>query len=929
MKTTKREREGADRLDAYVDAPDGGEGVIPEAPVVDTLLRCATGTTPSPEFVERLSARLREEPPLVSQPRGPAVASRWVRQLFAGGRTMRKGMTWAALAAALILALVLPLVFEDGQVPPPLPRLMHASAAAMPRTSTTVLDGLLGGASLSLATELPQAPAEAPVYAVQQNLIATPEEALAWAREFGLSHPRVYRDPRFSEILVVRGDDGRHLIFRQGGPVNEISYGDDRAVVLAEGEPLSFDEATRVAVAFLEEHGLLPAAYRLQEPGHFSHLPERPIRAVEVVPLLDGYPVMGTRAHTQVIVDYSSRVLHATLPTFTFESRHSYPLRSAQEAYAALTGEGEGGIFRLDVEQHTPPAPDVRRYHPEVDHSVGDAVAVTGWAQVLVAEGAVQPLEEGDLFAQIIAHNGARYLLTGPRVTELAEVGPDHLRVSGTLVAQRGTQRWELALREWEVISSGPQTCRVGTLARKEGGAWLLPDEGAAQPESGRYRLPGAPEELESGERIEVCAQQWPVDGGDVEWLNITSPPISEQAPPGSISTSVVVEAQVVKETSAPAPTPTPAAMTTSSPRTHVVQEGETLSAIAGQYEVTVEALLEANDLSPDSGFSSGQHLVIPDPQAVEAPAPSWTYVSAPEGDLRVTPPFEIGQRVEITGVVRATRYVNGDERHVYAQLDVEPDVTLPPYPVTGSQELLEALAQHHPLHVRVWGEVVPSEQVNSPRALPANAGQAIAVEGFEKLWPGEQVQGFLGHVEVATLGDRQVVVFTDHATEQRYVVAQFLVVGDFLTPGRVPLLDFEQIFVAGAVGSGRTYADLPLIRFISGKGGARTEAATSPDQFPLNASPTIVREDEARPDSPQGPFVVDRVELAYYYEPSAPYPTTAPDGTPLTPEPVEQLIQPVWIFHGHNPDGTESFIAYVQAVREEHVAGVPSTNNR
>jgi hypothetical protein len=33
------------------------------------------------------------------------------------------------------------------------------------------------------------------------------------------------------------------------------------------------------------------------------------------------------------------------------------------------------------------------------------------------------------------------------------------------------------------------------------------------------------------------------------------------------------------------------------------------------------------------------------------------------------------------------------------------------------------------------------------------------------------------------------------------------------------------------------------------------------------------------------------------------------------------------WVFHGHNADGTVTFTAYMQAVREEHVARAARTS--
>ena len=51
--------------------------------------------------------------------------------------------------------------------------------------------------------------------------------------------------------------------------------------------------------------------------------------------------------------------------------------------------------------------------------------------------------------------------------------------------------------------------------------------------------------------------------------------------------------------------------------------------------------------------------------------------------------------------------------------------------------------------------------------------------------------------------------------------------------------------------------------------------------------------------------FVVESVELVYY--------------VPQSPS-VEPIVQPVWIFEGHNAAGTIHFVAHVQAVTEEHL---------
>jgi len=61
--------------------------------------------------------------------------------------------------------------------------------------------------------------------------------------------------------------------------------------------------------------------------------------------------------------------------------------------------------------------------------------------------------------------------------------------------------------------------------------------------------------------------------------------------------------------TSAPDPTPEPRAVIT-----HTVQPGDTLAKIAAEFGVTVEEIVEANDIEDPSLINVGQVLVIPKP---------------------------------------------------------------------------------------------------------------------------------------------------------------------------------------------------------------------------------------------------------------------------------------------------------------------------
>ena len=839
-----------------------------EAQLVDRLRALAGVTQPRPEFAARLEADLCARQRLIST---EGMSSRTTHPINLPRQTTLKRLVFAlaAVAVALALALGIPALFGDNRDLPPLPRLAHAADVGIPPEPA----GLLAGADLTLTTDLPHAPAEVPVYRSTIALPpATPEEALPWARDFGLPNPQVYRDPREPEAIFVLGDDDRKLIFRPFGPMGDIHYGDDAAAAAVEGTPLPFDQAAECALAFLREHDLLPTAYRVEEPPDYEPSGERPIRMVHVVPELDGRPLVGYNAALQVAVNPAGQVTYASFNALHTERGGEYPIKSAQEAYDELTGrEVAGSPFRLDTDTRYPAGTDVRHYYPDPPaHAADDPVTTTGWVHVLVAEPALRAAEGdgSDVRAQLMARDGTQYDLTGPRVAELASVGYDDVEVRGKIVAQVGPDHWQVEVIDWETAPQRQPQCLVGTFTSAGEEGWLATDEGE------RYCLPCPPDELADGERIEVCADEGPVEGEELDWWIIVSPPTPEQGYVGSSSSTVSV---VVEEV--------------------VVEEVVVVS-------VVVE---EAVEVPPDA----------PPPPPPPTPTPLARAHIVQEGGA-----LEIGQSVEVTGVVHATVFVNEESRRVEASLSVKD--TGERFPLSGPPDVLEAIAQLDRLHVRVHGQVVASPQEDWPSGT-----QTIEIESFEKIWPDERAQGFLGHLDLETLEGREVAVLTDHETGQRYVLASSLDAdgGGWPLTGD-PILNYKQVFVAGVVQPGETYAGLPVLRAAGMHTDSQTDAATSADEIPLDIPQVI---DESRfPFGPQGrvegTFFVDRVELAYYYEPQSPAPTVSPDEAPTWPQPAEQILQPVWVFYGHNADDTTRFVAYVQAITEEHVEDTVAT---
>jgi LysM repeat protein len=74
-------------------------------------------------------------------------------------------------------------------------------------------------------------------------------------------------------------------------------------------------------------------------------------------------------------------------------------------------------------------------------------------------------------------------------------------------------------------------------------------------------------------------------------------------------------------QTAAPSPTQQPTATATPGLTTHTVEAGDVLSSIAQEYEVTVQAIVEANELADPNSLNVGQVLIIP----VQVPPPTPT----------------------------------------------------------------------------------------------------------------------------------------------------------------------------------------------------------------------------------------------------------------------------------------------------------------
>jgi len=710
--------------------------------------------------------------------------------------------------------------------------------------------GALGDAELVLGAELPEGPDEAPVYRLTAEPVPlTPEEALSWAERFGLSEPRVYRDPRDPDALTVIGSGGQRLEIRHA-PLAGIAYsGSGFPADWQPGaqDPPSIETARETAIAFLRQCGLLPKEYRVEDQS--GEVPPGveypPLRGLKVVPQLDGYPIKGHDVEMFLRAGPDGEVVYGWLPNaLRFERAGVYPLKSAREAFEELQTGDHKGPFRLSINREFPsePEPPVTRYTPESpDYAVGDEVTVRGQVQLLQEVG-------GDDIRATLSGPDGLFELNGPSLAEMTDIGFDEVEVQGMIEGKLGPRGWRLAsgwrlaVENWEKAPR-QQVDRFLVAVESVGERVIVRAEAGT-----RYRLADPPADLHQGQCLAIYAEVVPAEGDEpsiLRWFSIESPPaIQGYASGSSESVSVVEKVEVEKEV------------------------------IGGS---SMEMMVP---VQPEAGFEPPQS------------------------------PYEAGEEVEIKGMVGAVIYTDGTHRKVRAWLTARlgPDYDLN-YQLSGSPPLLEELAQHDRLHLRVKGRIVGEGEY--PR------GQTVEVESFEKIWPDETLRGYLGTISIETLEGREVAIFTDEETSQRYVISRSLT-PHFTRDEYNWAQEFKQLYLEGVERPGQTFAGLPVIEVVGTRAGGSVDAVTSADQLPLE-HPQVVDE-RTMPGRMKGKAIIDRVELTYYASPMG-YVKDSPGATPTWFPSDFGLLQPVWVFHGHSEDGRATFRAYVQAVADDYLA--------
>lgn len=763
------------------------------------------------------------------------------------GTASRLLLGGAAVAAVAVFALYLSGVFGTPALEP------AVSENETPPGPVLQTEGgqHFPGAEFEVMVPLSDEGGEVPLYTVQQtSLPDTVDAALTLAERFGLENATVYETPSDPNRWTVMEAGGRSISFRTGDATLEgiyYTFGSLRPTV-AEGEPVTEAEAEQAAVAFLEEVGMLPDDFETK-----VSVVSTPVRNVTIIPVLEGHPLAGNQNQTEIGVGPDGKVIHARINLSEFEpTGESVPIKPAEQAFNELI-EGTSSSMSYSFERAPEMIAEQPRFFapPAAEHETGEEVTLVGWLTFLM------PVAEGDPRVVLHPASGVTYYLQGPAVAEMVETPPQGtVRVNGTIDEKLRPQEWLLSASEVEPYEVSFE-CKTG-LIRDDGETPILESD-----QGERYPLAYAAEGLASGVRAEVCAGNFGSEE-PVEWLQITSPPASESATAGgggggggvSVAVETVEEVQVERA---------------------VTEEGVELE--------------EAGEAPPpaDSAAGSGGSGGGVAPEVAAQPSP-----------------YALGDTVEVTGIVEGVVYLEGGMRTPEISLrheETEDGKThFFAYPLLGDPQLLEEIAEENQLHVRVTGQVV-----SRPEGRPGTHDQALVVESFERVYPEEAIEAFLGSAGQEVVDGEEIPVFIEAESGQRYTLNYPLSL-----PGEH---EGRTVWVAGVVDPERTIGDFPLLRVYESRTGTEVDEAEEPGDIGFDPEMPVVDRSEMGQSDLQGTLIVARVELGYKYEQRPTPPVPAGSSPAGAEEPV--LLEPTWFLYGQTEDGTTTFVIEVPATAD------------
>ncbi|MBC7878562.1 MAG: LysM peptidoglycan-binding domain-containing protein [Anaerolineales bacterium] len=701
------------------------------------------------------------------------------------------------------------------------------------------------GTTLYLNAPFPETPPEMKIYTTRDEVYATVEDVKALAAQFGMS----------AEIYEMAGDSGDTTDYLAVDGNQQLrvrsdryfSYFPDYAGKVSTGVYNDNPNAEALIQEFMQTHGF-NFEYRIEHSQLYGAYFALPLTS-------DGFALRHEHFKLNSMRFYfnkdSIEFVEASL--LKYDETSTVGIISAQEAFAKLidpvAANGPGvlmGMSSGSTEQES-----WRRIFP-LDQTItyfgymnSTGKSVTGGAPLITLDG---------------------YTVTGNIEGVTENMQNIFVEVTGQIHETNGFKTFEM--QSWKIYD-GYDEGYVGTIQREGDQVVINTLEG------NKFILPDMPSDIQLP--FENAYIMGVTQGNIFEWKSFDTR-MSQGGGGGGGGGGQGFYKLNLTGILVPIPTLKSAQDSIGSEgTTYIVAEGDTLEKIAGDFGITVDAIMQANSFK-DTLIYIGQTLVIPS-------TPS-------EQEI-------IGQQLEgLRGIYTVSIYrsANNAERIEYGLILNSDETTLPFMLLEGND--LDKLEKYHNRPVDIWGVIDRVDEDGRP---------IIKVERYEIPYPDMEIaiiQGTQENIEID--GNTAVLVTTNDG--KKYIQ---------LFPGGALMMDTDidptqpQLFIEGLLIPNETYAGYPAIRYFSG-GFAFNPQDGSPMEYEITIDqPYIYDESEnlAPEDYVPPTATVEKVELVYYI----------PDPRYATSElEIDQrYLQPAWLFHGHYSDGSE-FEYIIQAVKDE-----------
>jgi LysM repeat protein len=445
-----------------------------------------------------------------------------------------------------------------------------------------------------------------------------------------------------------------------------------------------------------------------------------------------------------------------------------------------------------------------------------------------------------------------------------------------TYVEATGQFRTEAGIRRFNVdswkITAVTETYLSGSLHQDGEQTSLTADDG-----SGEYVIADAPADLPLNTPIAdaYLAVQGFMRDGKLEWQTINYFPTGSGSGGGGGGGTGFYQLNL-SGTPVPFPAPTAGIDIAQGTGDYTVREGDTLGSIASSFGISIDALMQANNLS-DPMIYLDQKLVIPGLES-QAQDPN------------------IGRRFEnLRGLFMETIYngLDGGQRIEYSFIASTEDESFS-FILVG--EGLETLEPYHNRPVDISGVI---EQVDQ------YGGMTFRVENFSVPFPDLKIELLEGTQQNTTVNGQRITLFTTTAGQQYVLLYPYGGLDDTTVAPNPPVMILEALAIPD-----ETFEGYPALRtfsstFADPPSGAPAEVTVTADQ------PYIVEEAPGMENYVPPSATIERVELVYYI-PDPLYGNTDPANSTDA-----RYIQPAWRFYGHYNNGNE-FEFLVQALKQE-----------